>query len=71
MFIFGGPIPYLIKKYKLNIFDEVEEVKRLNKNRNKCSKFLEFIEMKLYKFFVGNRMNVVEKMRMKVKKIII
>lgn len=67
MFLFGGPIPFLIKKYKLNEYDEEKEMQdREKKEKNKCSKCLEYIEEKLFDYFVVNRPEEVELEKIKV-----
>ena len=66
MFLFGGPIPYLIKKYKLNIYDEEKEMKIINEDKNKCTKCLEYLEEKLFSYFVQDRITEVEQEKLKV-----
>lgn len=55
MFVFGGPIPFLIKKYKLNIYDEEKEMQEREKVKNKCTRCLEYVEERIYKYFVVER----------------
>lgn len=69
MFLFGGPIPFLIKKYKLNIYDEEKEMQEREKVKNKCTKCLEFVEARLYKYFVVERPVEEQLEKLKVKKL--
>ena len=52
MFLFGGPIPFLINKYKLNVYNEEEEIRKGQQNRGKCGKCLDYLEEKVFRFFV-------------------
>lgn len=52
MFVFGGPIPFLINKYKLNQYDEEEDYRKGEEKKGKCSRCIDYMEEKVFEFFV-------------------
>jgi hypothetical protein len=67
MFLFGGPIPFFIKKYKLNEYDEDKEMQDREKVKNKCTRGIEFMEKKLFNYFVVERPEEAQLEKLKVR----